>query len=108
VSNHRAVHHFKGKLARWNGFRDMGTDNKSDSRAWGLSPVQTYSPGSRLPGQRPSLVLCSYGLLHSRNMFVDKTIQGERSSALDDDHQGQRDRQQMVLDPVSFLGSEPV
>ena len=41
-------------------------------------------------------------------MFVDKTIQRERSRTLDNHHQGQCDCQQMVLNPVSFLGSEPV
>src|SRR5579864_2356370 len=41
-------------------------------------------------------------------MFVEKLIQGERSRALDDNYQGQCYGQQMILNPVSFLGSEPV
>src|SRR5467141_4263909 len=56
----------------------------------------------------PSLSFSCYGLFQSRNMFVDKTIQRERSRALDYHYQGQCDRQQMVLNPVSFLVSEPV
>jgi len=48
------------------------------------------------------------GLLRSRKMFVDKTIQRERSRALDYHYQRQCDRQQMVFNPVSLLGSEPV
>jgi hypothetical protein len=41
-------------------------------------------------------------------MFVDKTIQRERSRASDYDYQGQCDRQHMVFNPLSFLASEPV
>jgi len=41
-------------------------------------------------------------------MFVDKTIQGQRSLALDYHDQSQYDRQQMVFNPVSLLASEPV
>src|ERR1700757_3411697 len=41
-------------------------------------------------------------------MFVEKPIQGECSRALHDHYQGQRDGLQMILNPVSFLGSEPV
>src|SRR5947208_15683682 len=63
---------------------------------------------SRLPGPPPSLSVACYGLFQSRDMFVDKTIQRERSRALDYHYQGQCDRQQMVLNPVSFLASEPV
>src|SRR2546429_9751973 len=37
---------------------------------------------SRLPGPPPSLSFACYGLFQSRNMFVDKTIQRERSRAL--------------------------
>jgi hypothetical protein len=29
------IYHFKGKLARCNGFRGMGTDNKGNRLAWG-------------------------------------------------------------------------
>jgi hypothetical protein len=39
---------------------------------------------------------------------VEKPIQGECSRALDDYYQRQCDGQQMILNPVSSLGSEPV
>src|SRR5207253_3302543 len=63
---------------------------------------------SRLPGPPPSLSFGCYGLFQSRDMFVDKTIQRERSRALNYHYQSQCDRQQMVLNPVSLLVSEPV
>src|ERR1700723_1696104 len=44
----------------------------------------------------------------SQKMFEAKTIQRERSRAVDYHYQRQRDRQEMVFNPVSFLGSEPV
>jgi hypothetical protein len=36
------IYHFKGKLARCNGFHGMGTDNKGDRLAWG-TPTTDYS-----------------------------------------------------------------
>jgi hypothetical protein len=36
------IYHFKGKLARCNGFRGMGTDNKGNRLAWG-TPTTDYS-----------------------------------------------------------------
>ena len=30
-----SIYHFKGRLARCNGFHGMGTDNKGDRLAWG-------------------------------------------------------------------------
>jgi hypothetical protein len=36
------IFHFKGKLARCNGFRGMGTDNKGNRLAWG-TPTTDYS-----------------------------------------------------------------
>src|SRR5207237_9508868 len=60
---------------------------------------------SRLPGPPPSLSFACYGLFQSRNMFVDKTIKRERSSALDYHDQGQCDSQLMALNPVTFMVS---
>jgi hypothetical protein len=37
-----SIYHFKGKLARCNGFHGMGTDNKGNRLAWG-SPTTDYS-----------------------------------------------------------------
>ena len=37
-----SVYHFKGKLARCNGFHGMGTDNKGNRLAWG-TPTTDYS-----------------------------------------------------------------
>jgi hypothetical protein len=36
------IYHFKGKLARCNGFHRMGTDNKGNRLAWG-TPTTDYS-----------------------------------------------------------------
>lgn len=36
------IYHFKGKLARCNGFRGMGTDNRGNRLAWG-TPTTDYS-----------------------------------------------------------------
>ena len=36
------IYHFKGKLARCNGFHGMGTDNKGNRLAWG-TPTTDYS-----------------------------------------------------------------
>jgi hypothetical protein len=36
------IYHFKGKLARCNGFHGMGTDNKDNRLAWG-TPSTDYS-----------------------------------------------------------------
>jgi len=36
------IYHFKGKLARCNGFRGMGTDNKGGRLAWG-TPTTDFS-----------------------------------------------------------------
>jgi len=36
------IYHFKGKLARCNGFRGMGTDNDGDRLAWG-TPTTDFS-----------------------------------------------------------------
>ena len=36
------VYHFKGKLARCNGFHGMGTDNKGNRLPWG-TPTTDYS-----------------------------------------------------------------
>lgn len=36
-----SIYHFKGKLARCNGFHGMGTDNKSNRLAWG-TPTTDY------------------------------------------------------------------
>jgi len=36
------IYHFKGKLARSNGFHGMGTDNKGNRFAWG-TPTTDYS-----------------------------------------------------------------
>jgi hypothetical protein len=36
------IYHFKGKLARCNGFHGMGTDNKGNRLAWG-APTTDYS-----------------------------------------------------------------
>ena len=36
------IYHFNGKLARCNGFRGMGTDNKGNRLAWG-TPSTDYS-----------------------------------------------------------------
>lgn len=36
------IYHFKGKLARCNGFHGMGTDNKGTRLAWG-TPTTDYS-----------------------------------------------------------------
>src|SRR5437868_8144591 len=41
-------------------------------------------------------------------MILDKAIQRKCSRALDDHYQGQCDCEQMVLNAVSFFGSEPV
>ena len=37
-----SIYHFKGKLARCNGFHGMGTDNKGIRLAWG-TPTTDYS-----------------------------------------------------------------
>ncbi len=37
-----SIYHFKGKLARCNGFHGMGTDNQGNRLAWG-SPSTDYS-----------------------------------------------------------------
>jgi hypothetical protein len=37
-----SIYHFKGKLARCNGFHGMGTDNKGNRLAWG-TPTTDYS-----------------------------------------------------------------
>jgi hypothetical protein len=36
------IYHFKGKLARCNGFHGMGTDNRGNRLAWG-APTTDYS-----------------------------------------------------------------
>lgn len=36
------IYHFKGKLARCNGFHGMGTDNKGSRRPWG-TPTTDFS-----------------------------------------------------------------
>jgi hypothetical protein len=36
------IYHFKGKLARCNGFHGMGTDNRGNRLAWG-TPTTDYS-----------------------------------------------------------------
>jgi hypothetical protein len=36
------IYHFKGKLARCNGFHGMGTDNQGNRLAWG-TPTTDYS-----------------------------------------------------------------
>jgi hypothetical protein len=36
------IYHFKGRLARCNGFHGMGTDNKGNRLAWG-TPTTDYS-----------------------------------------------------------------
>ncbi len=37
-----SIYHFKGKLARCNGFHGMGTDNKGNRLAWG-TPTTDFS-----------------------------------------------------------------
>ncbi|MGO9518293.1 MAG: hypothetical protein ACLPND_14730 [Candidatus Korobacteraceae bacterium] len=37
-----SIYHFKGKLARCNGFHGMGTDNKGNRLGWG-TPTTDYS-----------------------------------------------------------------
>ena len=37
-----SIYHFKGKLARCNGFHGMGTDNKGNRLSWG-TPTTDYS-----------------------------------------------------------------
>ena len=37
-----SIYHFKGRLARCNGFHGMGTDNKGNRLAWG-TPTTDYS-----------------------------------------------------------------
>jgi hypothetical protein len=37
-----SIYHFKGKLARCNGFHGMGTDNQGNRLAWG-TPTTDYS-----------------------------------------------------------------
>ena len=40
------IYHFKGKLARCNGFRGMGTDNKGNRLAWGTATTDySYMAG---------------------------------------------------------------
>jgi len=37
-----SIYHFKGRLARCNGFHGMGTDNRGNRLAWG-TPTTDYS-----------------------------------------------------------------
>src|SRR5207244_13267076 len=73
-----------------------------------LRAVQAYFRVFTVTWPTTVTVCCLLRTVPIRDMFVDKTIQRERSRALDYHYQGQCDRQQMVLNPVTFLASEPV
>ena len=48
------IYHFKGKLARCNGFHGMGTDNKGNRRPWGTPTTDySYMAGEYWAGRQP-------------------------------------------------------
>jgi len=48
------IYHFKGKLARCNGFHGMGTDNKGNRMAWGTATTDfSYMAGEYWAGRQP-------------------------------------------------------
>jgi hypothetical protein len=48
-----SIYHFKGKLARCNGFRGMGTDNEGNRLAWGTSTTDfSYMAGEYWAGRQ--------------------------------------------------------
>ena len=48
------IYHFKGKLARCNGFHGMGTDNQGNRLAWGTpSTDYSYMAGEYWAGRQP-------------------------------------------------------
>lgn len=48
------IYHFKGKLARCNGFHGMGTDNKGNRLAWGTATTDySYMAGEYWAGRQP-------------------------------------------------------
>ena len=48
------IYHFKGKLARCNGFHGMGTDNKGNRLAWGTPTTDySYMAGEYWAGRQP-------------------------------------------------------
>src|ERR1700739_2223896 len=85
---------------------DLGCSG--EKRVPELSSFKMRTWGSTRVTATAVIVRSGCGLLRCRKMFVDKTIEGERSRALDYHYQRQCDRQQMVLNPVSWLVSEPV
>ena len=49
-----SIYHFKGKLARCNGFHGMGTDNKGNRLAWGTPTTDySYMAGEYWAGRQP-------------------------------------------------------
>ncbi|HKF44429.1 MAG TPA: hypothetical protein VKG01_15115 [Thermoanaerobaculia bacterium] len=47
------IYHFKGKLARCNGFHGMGTDNKGNRLAWGTGTTDySYMAGEYWAGRQ--------------------------------------------------------
>jgi hypothetical protein len=48
------IYHFKGKLARGNGFHGIGTDNKGNRLAWGTATTDySYMAGEYWAGRQP-------------------------------------------------------
>jgi hypothetical protein len=48
------IYHFKGKLARCNGFHGMGTDNKGNRLPWGTPTTDySYMAGEYWAGRQP-------------------------------------------------------
>jgi hypothetical protein len=48
------IYHFKGKLARCNGFHGMGTDNKGNRLAWGTGTTDySYMAGEYWAARQP-------------------------------------------------------
>ena len=49
-----SIYHFKGKLARCNGFHGMGTDNKGNRLPWGTPTTDySYMAGEYWAGRQP-------------------------------------------------------
>jgi hypothetical protein len=55
------IYHFKGKLARCNGFHGMGTDNKGNRLAWGTpSTDYSYMAGEYWAARQPHQAIFSH------------------------------------------------
>jgi hypothetical protein len=55
------IYHFRGKLARCNGFHGIGTDNKGNRLAWGTPTTDySYMAGEYWAGRQPHQAIFSH------------------------------------------------